>query len=361
MTRQLAWALVACVLLYLQIPAAHAQSSSVYISEVPWFLSASHNGRQGFVRLYNWSEQTARVTVVGFDERGVASDEVTLEIDSFAAKHFNSDDFEFGNANKGLSGSAGSGTGDWRLEISSNVEDLEVYSYIRTLDNFLTAMGLTAERYQESQAPGKWLFDVPFFNPARNTNQRSRIRLTNHADERVPVELRAFDDADKEGICTVRIAAGATVTIDAMQLESGDVCSEGRGLGQGTGKWYLIGLYDDGHRITALSYADVPTGHLTNLSEKEVAMHQGEPTPVERNRICRAGDVIQPGASCRIYNTSIEFEVRSNGQGCLAGFICAGSGHSNRNSTINGESITFVASRNDDDSWTIEEVDPSPP
>jgi hypothetical protein len=79
---------------------------------------------------------------------------------------------------------------------------------------------------------------------------------------------------------------------------------------------------------------------------------------------CRANDVVNPGNRCDIYNTSFYFEVQSSGTGCLrAGGItsCSGRSQNWRNSTLNGVRITFVASRNSDDSWTISEVDPSPP
>ena len=48
-------------------------------------------------------------------------------------------DLEAGNAGKGLTRSTGAGEGDWRLTLTSDL-DLEVLSYIRTTDGFLTAM-----------------------------------------------------------------------------------------------------------------------------------------------------------------------------------------------------------------------------
>ena len=78
---------------------------------------------------------------------------------------------------------------------------------------------------------------------------------------------------------------------------------------------------------------------------------------------CRAGDTLQPGQSCTIYTTSFTFDVESSGRGCLrAGGIlsCSGNGQNLRNTTLNGVRITFVARRNANDSWTIDEIDPSP-
>ncbi len=78
---------------------------------------------------------------------------------------------------------------------------------------------------------------------------------------------------------------------------------------------------------------------------------------------CRAGDTLQPGQSCTIYTTSFTFDVESSGRGCLrAGGIlsCSGSSQNLRSTTLNGVRITFVARRNANDSWTIDEIDPSP-
>ena len=78
---------------------------------------------------------------------------------------------------------------------------------------------------------------------------------------------------------------------------------------------------------------------------------------------CRDGDVVQSGKRCDVYSTTFYFEVESSGRGCLrAGGVtnCSGNSISARNWTVNGIRITFVASRNDDDSWTIDDVEPEP-
>ncbi len=45
----------------------------------------------------------------------------------------------FGDADKGLTGGMGAGSGDWWLRFTSDL-DIEVLSYIRTQDGFLTSM-----------------------------------------------------------------------------------------------------------------------------------------------------------------------------------------------------------------------------
>lgn len=80
---------------------------------------------------------------------------------------------------------------------------------------------------------------------------------------------------------------------------------------------------------------------------------------------CRDDDDIAPSGDCGIYDTNVTFDVSASGTGCLRsspGFTaCAGRSLNWRNSTINGETFTFVAERNSDDSWTIEDVEPEPP
>jgi len=78
---------------------------------------------------------------------------------------------------------------------------------------------------------------------------------------------------------------------------------------------------------------------------------------------CRDGDTVDPGAGCDIYDTRVAFDVSASGTGCLrsGGFTsCSGRSQTWRNATINGETITFVAERNDDDAWTVEDVEPEP-
>ena len=82
----------------------------------------------------------------------------------------------------------------------------------------------------------------------------------------------------------------------------------------------------------------------------------------DEDSYCRDGDTIQPDGECDIYDTTLSFDVDADGRGCLrTGFSqCAGNGFTIRNSTFNGVTITFVAERNDDDSWAIEDVEPEP-
>ncbi len=81
--------------------------------------------------------------------------------------------------------------------------------------------------------------------------------------------------------------------------------------------------------------------------------------PPSRPGICASGTVVAPGGSCRIQTSNgrnaATFSVREDGYGCIA-FICAGSGLSLDNITINGFRITLHADRNANGAWTISRV-----
>lgn len=83
----------------------------------------------------------------------------------------------------------------------------------------------------------------------------------------------------------------------------------------------------------------------------------------DEDSYCRDGDTVPAGGECDIYDTNFTFDVSASGRGCIqAGGIslCASGSHNYRNSTFNGVTITFVAERNDDLSWAIENVEPEP-
>ena len=135
-----------------------AKSTSETGQNVYLFPSASEPLREGFVRVINHSAEAGEVTIDPTDDSGREFDTLTLSIDASQTKHFNSGDLENGNEGKGLTGSTGSGQGDWRLAFSSDL-DIEVLSYIRTEDGFLTAMHDVAPEEEDGS------LRIAIFNP----------------------------------------------------------------------------------------------------------------------------------------------------------------------------------------------------
>ena len=71
---------------------------------------------------------------------------------------------------------------------------------------------------------------------------------------------------------------------------------------------------------------------------------------------CSVGLVVEPGGSCTYPGTSTEFSVDADGTGRFL-FTSSGTRLVLRDTTINGVSYTFVASKQQDGSWRVEEVD----
>ena len=207
-----------------------ATSSTTHL--VPLFPAASDAALQGFVRVINHAGDAGEVQVDAIDDTGTSYGPLTLSIDAHQTVHFNSNDLEAGNAGKGLTGSTGVGEGDWRLTLSSDL-DVEVLSYIRTTDGFLTAMHDLAP-----EADG--MHRIAIFNPGSNTSQVSRLRLLNTGEEAAEVTIEGTDDRGSSpgGAVEVTVAAGASRTLTAAELESGGTGMTGA-LGDGAGKWRL--------------------------------------------------------------------------------------------------------------------------
>ena len=238
---------------------ARARSAARVGHRIALFPAASRwaeGGYQGFARIINRSDAAGEVRIEAFDDAGMAHGPVTLRLGAGETAHFNSEDLE-GNPKGKLSQSIGSGEGDWRLELSSAL-DLEVLSYIRTTDGFLTAMHDVVPASETGHR-------VAIFNPGSNPNQVSRLRLVNPGSKAARVSIEGIDDAGESSgdAVVVTVPAGATRTVSAKELEAG-----GRGLtgmlGRGKGKWQLV--VSSGQPIEAMSLLSSPTGHLTNLS-----------------------------------------------------------------------------------------------
>ena len=218
--------------------------------------------QQGFARIINRSNRAGAVRIWGTDDAGNRRGPISLWLEAEATRHFNSEDLERGNAEKGLSGSLGDGRGDWRLELESDL-DLEPSAYIRTPDGFLTAMHAVA---RSAEVGGETVHQVPIFNPGGNRHQVSWLRVANLADSSTRVTIRGQDDAGRaapQGEVRLTLPGGGARRVTAPQLESGASGLSGR-FGAGTGKWRLS-VSADGE-IEVVSLLQSPTGHLSNLS-----------------------------------------------------------------------------------------------
>ena len=248
--------------------AGNSKSASEDSRHVYLFPSASEPLREGIVRVINHSARIGEIRIDPVDDSGRKFDALTLAIGASETVHFNSRDLETGNKDKGLSGRTGAGQGSWRLAFSSDL-DIEVLSYIRTADGFLTPM------HDVAPAVGN-IRRVAIFNPGSDRNQVSRLRLVNPGTETAEVVIRGWDDRGAPGAeeVTLSLDVGAAREIPAAQLEAGARGLDGR-LGDGAGKWRLE--VESEQPVVAMSLLESPTAHLTNLStvpeERKDGMH----------------------------------------------------------------------------------------
>ncbi len=223
---------------------------------VPLFPAAGGD-RQGFVRIINNADETGEIRIRAFDDSDWEYAEIKLPLEANGVAHFNSQDLELGNREKGLSHGVGPGQGDWRLALTSDL-DIDVLAYVRTSEGFLTAM--------HDVAPSIGIrHRVAVFNPASNHRQVSRLRLVNVAENSTEVVVTGIDGDGVISDSDVRLTVpgGKSRTITARQLESGADWLEGS-LGNGAGKWQLDVRSEQ--PIMVMSLLASPTGHLTNLS-----------------------------------------------------------------------------------------------
>ena len=216
-------------------------------------------GRQGFVRVINRSGAQGQVSVEAIDDSGVSAGTTHLLVPANAAVHFNSDDLERGNADKGLSRGVGVGQGDWWL-LLDGAFDFEVLAYVRGADGFVTSMHDVAPGTYETRR-------VAILNPGSNTAQVSSLRLVNRCERDAEVSIVGVDDtgASPGTAVEVSVAGGETLTLPSADLEAG-MGLEGA-LGDGEGKWRLELRSEE--PVAAVSLLSSPTGHLTNLSTVE--------------------------------------------------------------------------------------------
>ena len=196
------------------------------------------------------------------DDSGERFGPVTLSMEAKASRHFNSQDLESGNEDKGLPDGVGDGDGDWRLELETTL-DIEPLAYIRTEDGFVTSM------HDLVVQGASMRYHVPFFNPGGNDSQVSRLRLINTSDTENEVTIVGLDDDGERVEDDVRLTlpAGGARTVTAQELESGGSDLTG-GFGDGAGKWHLFVSAE--HPVQLLNMLRSPTGHLTNLSTSTI-------------------------------------------------------------------------------------------
>ena len=267
------------------------------IHSVP-YMPAADGSVQGFVRVINHDTRSGAVEIAAWDEHGRETG-TTLEVEGSSTVHFNSEDLAGGNPAKGIERGIGSGGTPWRLRLRSDLH-IEILAYARTRDGFLTSMHDIAPGAESSR-------HLVVFNPARNTNQVSSLRLVNLGDAPADVTISGIDDAGRHshGEVFVTLMARGATTLTSQELEGGAWPSIEGAIGSGVGKWRL--RVASSQPIQAMSLLTSPTGHVTNLSSSPV------PLP-DRAGLAPHVVVGEVRGHTARFNSTAEFEVRLVGQ-----------------------------------------------
>ena len=237
------------------------ESTPAFARAIPLMLAADAEGRQGFLRIQNYSSDATDVEIRAIDNGGQRYGPLRIRLGPWQSAHFNSTDIEKGNPDKGLNKGLGDGQGWWRLQLRSSTQ-IFATSYVRTPDGFLTSIHDTTPAFEGEDIS----FLVPMFNPASNVNQQSYLWFTNLSRQTNNISVYGVDDAGVSGLEAVRFSIDGmvSVTLDAKELESGIPDINSGRFGDGKGKWRLIVEADQPLRV--LSLMVTPQGHITNLS-----------------------------------------------------------------------------------------------
>ena len=135
---------------------------------------------------------------------------------------------------------------------------VRVLSFIRTSDGFLTAMHDVLQR----DAQGR--LAALTFNPARNDQRVSKLRLVNIGANAESVRIEGVDGhGNNAGPVSLTLAAGESRTLSAHDLENGAQGLTGM-LDAGNGKWRLF--ITARQSVVGVSLLDSVSGHLSNIS-----------------------------------------------------------------------------------------------
>ncbi|MCY4594494.1 MAG: hypothetical protein OXC19_06785 [Bryobacterales bacterium] len=223
----------------------------------------------GVVRILNRTAKSGTVEVYAIDDSGVRSGPATFTMNALAAVEFSAADLQSGNADLGLAGSIGTGVGDTRLVIETDL-DIVPLAFVRAADSTLSAMHDTVRGVSSAAESGVYTYEVPIFNRSTEMLRISRLRLINPGDMSAAVTISGHDDtgaAATAGDVLLTLAAGGAKTLTAQQLEAGDTGLTGR-LGAGIGRWRLTVLSDQPLQVVNIVAAI--DGYWTNLSTTAV-------------------------------------------------------------------------------------------
>ena len=231
---------------------------------IPLFPAANDpNGWVGLARVVNRGAESASIQITAFNDAGRRRGPVTLTLPAGVTRHLDSVEMERGEPAKGLPSGIGRGKGDWRLALTTRA-DIEVLSFIRHRDGFITAMHDTVAGSTDDD--GMHVYEVPLFNPGSDLEQVSRLRAINVGRGTATLAITGIAEngatMPKEAPIRLKLRTRRARTLTAQQLATGEGVDGA--LGDAPGRWRL--LVRANRPILLMNLMANPTGHLTNLS-----------------------------------------------------------------------------------------------
>ena len=243
------------------------------------FFNPGANRRQvSLLRFANPGTTNANIVITGRDDANEPSGTVRFTLAPGYGGYLTAQSLESGS--NSFSGRLGSGTGKWRLTVSSNV-DIQVMSLLRSptghISNLSTAPR-TTYLYNDPLYEPYEVLSVPLVLPASDNNLTGFVRFihrpdSNYVGDVAIWEVTGIDDNGTPfpprsvGGQEMIFGVGEAVNLNSRDLEQGNV-SKGLlygGLGNGEGNWRLeIPTADDD---AALAYIRTSDGFVTTMHD----------------------------------------------------------------------------------------------
>ena len=235
---------------------------------VVMFNPGSNVAQASRLRIVNPGAESAEVRIEGIDDAGRTSDgAVVVSVPARAAVTLGARELESGGV--GLAGALGTGSGRWRLVVSSE-QAVEVMSLVAGSNGHLSNVSTVRGPVGTGESGAAIVHRVALLPSAARwvrEGVRGFVRIINRSGETGEVRIEAVDDAGVQpGVVTLAVGAREAVHFTSGELELGgpDTGLSG-GIGEGEGDWRL--RLSTALDVEVLAYVQTRDGALSSLHD----------------------------------------------------------------------------------------------